>query len=82
MFLQDSVQQISKCIFAAPEVHYLGHFISKHGVKVQPSKIDTVQSFPLPKNQRDLKSFFGLACNIWLKKKLTLFNHLLDFINC
>ena len=52
----------SKCTFAAPEVHYLGHIISKHGVKVQPSKIEAVKSFPKPKNQHDLKSYLGLTC--------------------
>ena len=52
----------SKCTFSAPEVHYLGHIISKHGVKVQPSKIEAVQTFPVPKNQHDLKSFLGLTC--------------------
>ena len=52
----------SKCTFAAPEVYYLGHIISKHGVKVQPSKIEAVRSFPVPKNQHDLKSFLGLTC--------------------
>ena len=50
-----------KCSFAKPEVNYLGHIISKDGIKVNPFKIDAVKSYPLPKNQHDVRSFLGLA---------------------
>ena len=50
-----------KCSFAKSEVNYLGHIISKDGIKVNPSKIDAVKSYPLPKNQHDVRSFLGLA---------------------
>lgn len=54
----------SKCHFALPEVKYLGHILSKDGNKVDLSKIDAVQSFPNPKNQKELRSFLGL-CNYY-----------------
>ena len=36
-----------KCHFAAKEVAYLGHVISKHGMKVNPAKTAVIQTFPL-----------------------------------
>ena len=51
----------TKCVFAKSEVTYLGHIISHDGIKVDPSKIQAVQSFPLPRNQHDIRSFLGLA---------------------
>lgn len=50
-----------KCSFAKAEVTYLGHIISKIGIKVNPSKIEAVKSFPIPQNQHDVRSFLGLA---------------------
>ena len=42
-------------------VTYLGHVISREGVSPDPSKIEAVTKFPIPKNVKDLKSFLGLA---------------------
>lgn len=50
-----------RCSFAKAEVTYLGHIISKDGIKVNPSKIEAVKSFPIPQNQHDVRSFLGLA---------------------
>lgn len=51
----------SKCHFAVPSLTYLGHTISKAGIALDPSNTDAVRTFPVPKNQRDVRSFFGLA---------------------
>ncbi|CAC5382706.1 Transposon Ty3-G Gag-Pol polyprotein [Mytilus coruscus] len=50
-----------KCLFARKEVIYLGHTISKEGVKVDTSKVDAVSSFSVPKNQKQIRSFLGLT---------------------
>ena len=42
-----------KCRFAAREVTYLGHIISKQGIKVNPDKTAVIQSFPVPKDQSE-----------------------------
>lgn len=39
-----------KCYFALPEVRYLGHILTKNGVKADVSKTDAVQYFPTPNN--------------------------------
>ena len=47
-----------KCAFEKSEVTYLGHIISKEGIKVDPAKIEAVKSFPLNYNQHDVRSCF------------------------
>ena len=53
-----------KCQFGVQTVKYLGHILSKEGVSVDTEKTDKVKIFPLPKSQRELKSFLGL-CNYY-----------------
>jgi len=53
-----------KCKFGVEKVLFLGHFLSKDGVSVDPVKIEKVKSFPVPKSQTELKSFIGL-CNYY-----------------
>lgn len=53
--------QLDKSEFLHKEVNYLGHLITKEGVKPNPDKIQAVKNFPIPKTPRDIKSFLGLA---------------------
>jgi hypothetical protein len=50
-----------KCEFLRPELAYLGHIISKEGVKPDPKKIEAVVQFPVPKREKDIKAFLGLT---------------------
>ena len=50
-----------KCNFVRERVEYLGHVISKHGIEVDPAKIEAVRGFPQPTNLKALRSFLGLA---------------------
>jgi hypothetical protein len=51
----------SKCAFGASEVEYLGHIVSKDGVQVDPTKIESMQDWPLPKTLKILCGFLGLT---------------------
>lgn len=53
--------QPSKCTFMRKEVNYLGHVITDQGVKPNPQKIKCVIEFPIPTNEKDVKSFLGLS---------------------
>ena len=53
--------QSDKCKFLKPEVAYLGHITDNNGVKPDPKKIKSVQEFPRPKNEKNIKQFLGLA---------------------
>ena len=50
-----------KCEFLRKEVNYLGHVITELGIKPDPKKISSVVNFPAIKNEKDIKSFIGLA---------------------
>ena len=50
-----------KCKFAAKEVKYLGHIVSKEGIKVDPSKFSAIETYPVPKNVKNVRAFLGLA---------------------
>jgi len=55
------VAKFSKCQFFLPSLKYLGHIISENGVSVDPSKVQVVQDWPLPKTLTDLRGFLGLT---------------------
>ncbi len=42
-----------KCEFVKQELEFLGHIISKDGVKTDPKKITKVKDFPVPRNLAD-----------------------------
>jgi hypothetical protein len=53
--------KISKCSFAQPSIHYLGHVISASGVATDEAKIETVKEWPTPVDVKQLRNFLGLA---------------------
>lgn len=52
--------QLDKSEFLKLETAYLGHIISKDGVKPNPDKISAIQNYPLPKTSTEIKRFIGL----------------------
>ncbi len=51
----------SKCVFGADSVQYLGHSITKDGIKPGLDKTAALAAMPPPKTTKELKSFLGLA---------------------
>lgn len=51
----------SKCHFLKSQISYLGYVISPDGVKMDPKKTEAIMKFVSPKNEKQLKSFLGLA---------------------
>lgn len=51
----------SKCVFAAAETEYLGLVIGKGVIRPQVSKIEAMESSPLPQTRKQLRSFLGMA---------------------
>ena len=56
---------ISKCEFWLERLTFLGHVVSKEGNSVDPSKIQEVKDWPIPKSTKEIKSFIGLAGYCW-----------------
>ena len=50
-----------KCEFNKPEVRFLGHLVSRNGVRPDPAKVSVMQDWPAPKNKQDLYKFLGFA---------------------
>ena len=53
--------KFSKCEFWLDAVSFLGHVVSKEGVMVDPSKIETVKNWVRTTNVSKIRSFVGLA---------------------
>ena len=54
----------SKCHFARSSVNFLGFVVSSEGILPDPSKLNAVETFPVPSSVKDIRSFLGL-CNYY-----------------
>ena len=53
--------KLSKCEFWLNEMSFLGHIVSKEGIRVDSKKIEVVVEWKLPRNVTKVRSFLGLA---------------------
>lgn len=51
----------SKCSFGCQEIEYLGHLISKKGVRADPKKIESMLNWPFPSTLKSLRGFLSLT---------------------
>ena len=51
----------SKCHFAKRELEYLGHMVSRDGLKTSPCLVEAVRNFLVPQSVHDLCRFLGLS---------------------
>ena len=52
---------MEKCEFFTSQLTFLGYVVSAKGIQVDPSKVEAVQSWPVPKSVTEVRSFHGLA---------------------
>jgi len=50
-----------KCELFRKEVSFLGHKLSKKGIKVDKKKIEQITHWPAPKDQKEVRSWLGLV---------------------
>jgi len=53
--------KFSKCEFWLNSVAFLGHVVSKEGIRVDPAKIEAVRGWTRPTSPTEIRSFVGLA---------------------
>ena len=53
--------KLSKCKFAKQSIIDLGHEVSAAGVSTDPSKVQVIQDWPMPKIVKEVRGFLGLA---------------------
>ena len=51
----------AKCTFLRREVKYIGHIISREGIKTDPQKTEAISTWPTPSTHKDLKSLLCLC---------------------
>ncbi|XP_073139115.1 uncharacterized protein [Henckelia pumila] len=66
--------KFSKCEFWLEQVAFLGHIVSKEGIAVDPSKVEAVQNWGIPKNASEIRSFLGLAVQQPLQDEIQRFD--------
>ena len=53
--------KMSKCIFQADEIEFLGHTISARGIATDAGKVKAISDWPKPQDISAVRSFLGLA---------------------
>ncbi|PIK48383.1 hypothetical protein BSL78_14743 [Apostichopus japonicus] len=49
-----------KCKIGLTEIKYIGHILTKDGMKPDPDKIEAVTQLPKPESRKDLERFLGM----------------------
>ena len=50
----------AKCVFAQPELKFLGHRVSAEGITPAADRVQAIRDFPQPKTVRQLMEFLGM----------------------
>ncbi|XP_054826969.1 uncharacterized protein LOC129324030 [Eublepharis macularius] len=53
--------KLEKCAFHRPTVEFLGHVLSPHGIRMDPAKVEAVQTWQAPRSRKDVQRFLGFA---------------------
>ena len=51
----------TKCEFFKSQVVYLGHVVSEAGIQADPTKIEAVRNWPVPKTVKEVRQFLGFT---------------------
>ena len=73
-----------KCEFAKTSLVYLGHLISKDGIRPDPKKTQAVRDFRVPSTVAEMRSFLGIASYFrkFIKNYARIAKPLHDLISC
>ncbi|XP_074302894.1 uncharacterized protein LOC141637229 [Silene latifolia] len=57
--------KLDKCTFMVPSVVFLRYIVGKDGVSIEPTKVEAIQTWPVPKSTTEVRSFHGLQSFYW-----------------
>ncbi len=57
----DMILNLDKCTFYEREVKFLGHIISRDGIRPDPAKIQKIFDWPTPRNITDVRAFTNFS---------------------
>ena len=57
----DLVVSPGKCQFGKTQIEFLGHKVTKDGIKPLPEKVDAINAYPVPSTQDELRRFLGMV---------------------
>lgn len=60
-----------KCKFCRSELKYLGYTVSVDGLRVDPDKIKAIVDIPVPRSQKEIRQFTGMAS--WYRRFISNF---------
>ena len=76
---------VPKCLFTAEDEKYLGHILTRHGIKPQFKKVTVILTLKSPSGVKSLRHFLGLVQyyqDIW-EKRSDILASLTDLVsNC
>lgn len=52
---------MQKSQFCRSELKYLGYMVDRFGLRTDPSKVEVIMNFPIPREVKELKRFLGMA---------------------
>lgn len=71
-----------KCQFFKKSVKYFVHVVSEKGVETDPTKTETLTTWPRPNNIKELKSFLGLSRHYrWFKVGIKDYSKIARLLN-
>ena len=73
----------SKCSFLVNKVAYLGYVVSnKDGLSTDPTKVEAVNKWPIPKFVSEVRGFLGLTrwCQFFIKNYALIASPLIELI--
>lgn len=52
---------MKKSLFCRSELKYLGYVVDRFGLRTDPSKVEVIMNFPVPRDAKEVKRYLGLC---------------------
>lgn len=70
---------LKKSRFCLQELTFLGHVVNIHGISTDPSKVEAIRAYPVPRNIKEVQRFLGLSG--WYHRFVPNFSRIAEPIN-